>query len=93
MTLTSVEFDARVGDQGEILIPDHIREKQGLAAGSPLRVRITDRALSARLSERGVNEEEIQSISDLQIESRENVVAFLLAEGAFSATRKTRARR
>lgn len=82
MSFTSVEFEALLGDDGEIVVPPPLRELHGLGKGSALRVRLTERSLSDRLRERGVSDEEIRRISDLQLESRDRVIAFLLSEGA-----------
>ncbi len=78
----SFEFTANVGERGEIAIPYTLVEDYGLKPGTRVHVRVTDHALSERLNERGITEEEIQRIAALQLESREQVVKFLLSEGA-----------
>ena len=81
-SLKSFEFTANIGEHGEIAIPDALLEDHGLKPGTRVHVRVTGHALSERLHKRGVTEEEIQHIAALQLESREQVVKFLLSEGA-----------
>ena len=45
-------------------------------------VRLTAKALSAELKASNVSEAEIERIGSLQLESRDQVVKFLLSEGA-----------
>jgi bifunctional DNA-binding transcriptional regulator/antitoxin component of YhaV-PrlF toxin-antitoxin module len=78
----SFEFTANVGEHGEVVIPDSLLEDHGLRPGTRVHVRLTDHALSEQLHKRGVTEEEIQRIVALQLESREQVLKFLLSEGA-----------
>lgn len=47
-----------------------------------LRVRLTSKVISSALKLKDVTEEEIERIGALQLEKREQVVKFLLTEGA-----------
>ena len=55
--------------------------------GSRVTIRLTDGVVSNQLRERRVTEDEIEHISSLQLELRENVIRFLEAEGALSNDR------
>ncbi len=75
----SVEFEARIDDGGQIHIPDHIAKELGTDS---VHVRLTVKAISSELKQRNVSEDEITRISNIQLESRDQVVKFLLSEGA-----------
>jgi|SRR6185369_7485210 len=75
-----VEFDAEVGADGTIRIPENLRAR--IPADGRIVVRMTSGAIDAPLRERGVTEDEIEQIAAMQREERESVTGFLLAEGA-----------
>ncbi len=66
-------------------IPASFVSALGLSPGSRVAVRVTEERLAERLRERGVTEEEIDSIAERQLDSRENILAFLGAEGSVDA--------
>jgi bifunctional DNA-binding transcriptional regulator/antitoxin component of YhaV-PrlF toxin-antitoxin module len=88
----SCEFTSTIGEKGEIVIPDTLLGDYGLQPGTRVHVRLTDHALAARLRERGITEDEIQRIAGLQLESREQVVKFLLSESALHGVKDVRQR-
>lgn len=78
---SSNEFEARIGDDGKIAVPDELRKS---LAGKRLHVRLYSEEVSAPLRSRGVTEEEIDHIADAQLEAREQVVKFLSSEGSLA---------
>lgn len=78
----SAEFEAEVEDGGKIHIPVPIASEMDLRPGVKLQVRVSTAALSSALKMRQVTEEEIEQIAGIQLEPREQVVKFLLSEGA-----------
>ncbi|MFN0156526.1 MAG: AbrB/MazE/SpoVT family DNA-binding domain-containing protein [Bacteroidota bacterium] len=82
MHTKSVEFEARVGDDGTIRLPVPVVDLLGIQPGTKLQVRVSSTELSAALNGRQVTEEEIGRIAALQLEPREQVVKFVLSEGA-----------
>lgn len=76
----ATEFISVVDEQGRISIPeDVLRQVEGR-----VHVRLSPVHLSAQLHEKGVSEEEVEHLGAVQLESREQVVKFLLSEGALS---------
>lgn len=91
----SVEFETVIDEDGRITIPPNLLEQVDTGRRRKISVRLTSASLTRTLKERGVTEDEIERIGDLQLEPREQVVKFLLTEGAFSdhpAMRKRAAR-
>ena len=82
MRAAAAEFDAVIGPGGTIAVPEEIVARIG--PGARLRVRLTGAALASALGSRGVDAEEMDTIAALQRESHEQVLAFLLAEGALA---------
>ncbi|HEX9656205.1 MAG TPA: hypothetical protein VGB89_04725 [Bacteroidota bacterium] len=87
MKKPSMEFEAYLGQNGEVAVPKTVLE-QLKGKNRRVRVRITDAELSDRLRTKGVEEEEIDRIASLQMESRSQVIAFLLSEGQLRGVRK-----
>jgi hypothetical protein len=85
----SVEFEARIDGSGKITVPGSVAKEFRRTPGA-VHVRLTTHAVGDELRERDVKEEEIERVSKVQLESREQVVTFLLSEGAL---RKSRMRR
>ena len=83
-----LELDVRVESDGTATIPARHLERLRIGPGSRLRVKLIPRKLSRELVHRGVTEEEIDQIGSLQLEPRENVVAFLSSEGTLMADKK-----
>lgn len=77
----SVEFEASIDASGKITIPKDISTELGVG---PVHVRLTAKSINAELKQLKVSEEEIERIGSLQLESREQVVTFLLSEGALN---------
>ena len=78
---TSVEFDALLDESGRIVVPESLVGDLKKNPGS-LHVRVTTKAISSDMQRRGINEDEIGRISSIQLEPREQVIKFLLSEGA-----------
>jgi antitoxin component of MazEF toxin-antitoxin module len=78
----SIEFDARIPDSGELVIPTQVLERLIDRSGSRVHIRVSNSSLSAELKKRNVTEEEIEHIAQLQLEPKENVVKFLETESA-----------
>ncbi len=71
------EFDALIDDDGRITVPLEMAKH---FAGRKLHVRLHREEISAGLREKDVTEDEIERIARVQLESREQVVKFLLTE-------------
>lgn len=74
----SNEFEALIDDDGRITVPVEIAEQ---FAGRRLHVRLHREEISVGLREKRVTEEEVERIARVQLESREQVLKFLLGEG------------
>lgn len=88
----SVEVEAEVAGAGTLKVPPGALERLTLKKGTMVQVRITTRRLSKALKDKTVTEEEIERISGLQLEPRENVTRCLTAEGALASVRTFRMR-
>ena len=88
----SIEFEAILDESGKIAVPESVSDEFGI--GGAIHVRLTAKAISSELKSRNVSEEEIERIGSIQLESREQVVRFLLSEGALEkkAERKRKSR-
>jgi hypothetical protein len=85
------EFDAVIGADGVIRVPaDILRTIDG---DGRMRVRLTPVVIAEELERRNVTHEEVERIASLQLESRSQVIAFLMAEGALARGRVKPARR
>ena len=91
----SLEFEAKIDPQGVLAVPKEVLERLTVKEGSKVTVRVTAEKISDALRKRTVTEDEIDRISRLQMEPRENVVTFLTAEGALANNRSfvTRAKK
>ncbi len=78
---TSVEFEGAIDGRGSIRVPDEVLKHFPAGTRANVHVLLTGRRISSALRIRGVTEEEIRRIGSLQLESREQVVRFLLSEG------------
>ena len=78
---TSVEFEGSLDETGKITIPNHLIGDLKRNAGA-MHVRLTSKALSSELQRHRVSEEEIERMCNMQRESREQIIKFLLSEGA-----------
>jgi hypothetical protein len=91
MKTESAEIDLKVTDGGDLVIPAGVLNRLNLRRGEKVHIRVTTSKLSGELKRRNVTEEEIQRITALQLEPRENVIKFLSTESSFS--RKARFKR
>ena len=78
----SIEFIGVIGDDGRLSVPPEIL---GQVDGR-VHVRLGPVHQSSLLREKGVSEEEVDHIGAVQLESREQVVKFLLSEGVLNNT-------
>lgn len=85
---TVIEFDSTIEADGTITVPGEILARARTEFGHKVRVRLLDRKEAAVLRERKIGDEEIESIARLQLESREQVVKFLMSEGALVGSKK-----
>ena len=85
-TYPAVEFEAIVTPDGMIAVPSTMLKN--LPSGVPLTVRITEGTVSDSLRARGVTEDLVERVAELQLERWEHVVAFLEAEGALAAVKR-----
>ncbi len=79
------EFEAIIEDDGSLRLPKELQQK--MLPGATVIVRLVEGHLTSMLRSRGVTEEEIETISRLQMEQRGDVIRFLETEGAFSSNR------
>ncbi len=78
------EFEALIDEEGNIAVPpDLLRE----LVGRKLHVRIQKREVAAALQEKSVTEDELARLARIQLEPREQVIKFLLSEGALKSNR------
>lgn len=89
----SVQFEGSIGEDGRIPVPAEFLERLQDAALAKIHVRLTGNRLHGALKQRQVSEEEIEAIGKLQLESRDQVVRFLLSEGSLSSRTKSRSRK
>ena len=76
---TGDEFDAVIEPNGKISVPHDIAQRFG---AKRVHVRLQAEEVTTELKSRGVTEDEIEQIAAMQLEPREQVVKFLLSEGA-----------
>ena len=89
---SSVEFETILDQSGKIVVPQSVLKEFGKHSGA-IHVRLTAKALSSELKASNVSEEEIERIGSLQLESRDQVVKFLLSEGALVKSGRKRMQR
>ena len=77
----SIEFEGVVDEHGKIAVPTAVLAGLDRKSRSTLHVRLTSKVISTALSKNNVTEEEIDRIGGMQLETREQVVKFLLSEG------------
>ena len=81
---SSNEFEALIDDDGKIAVPPQLRKQFD---GTKLHVRLHKEEISGALRSMHVTEDEVERISIVQLESREQVIKFLLCEGVFAKDR------
>jgi hypothetical protein len=84
----SVKFSTALSDDGTLRVPEELAKIAGLTSGALFEVRLTRKTVSDRLKRLGVTEREIDTIGAVQLSSRDQVVGFLLAEGAFRGVKR-----
>ncbi len=77
-----MEFEGVIDGDGKIQVPRPIIEQFGKSGQTKLHVRLSAHAIHSALKTNDVSEEEIEQIGRLQLESRDQVITFLLSEGA-----------
>jgi len=82
----AVEFEAVVTPDGMIAVPPALLKN--LPSGAPVTVRLTEGTVSNSLRARGVTEELVEQVAELQLERREHVIAFMEAEGVLASDKK-----
>ena len=92
MKTESAEFGAKVTDSGNLVIPAGVLNRLNLRRGEKVHIRVTTSRLSSELRRRNVTEEEIERITALQLEPRENVIKFLATESSFSRKARFKSR-
>jgi hypothetical protein len=88
----SVEFEGTINQYGNIAVPQAVLDDFGGKSREKIHVRLTGRVISSKLRERRVKEEEIERIAATQLESRDQVLKFLLSEGALRYNKGIRRR-
>ncbi len=76
------DFETVIGADGRIEVPGGILSRPGTQPGSRVRVRLVAAGIAKALERRNVTAGEVDRIAAVQLEPREQVIAFLLAEGA-----------
>ncbi len=85
--LRTAEFEATVGKDGSLSIPGPLLESLGLEEGVKVSVRITGKRATTLLKRGSVTNDEIDRIAGMQLEPTDQVVKFLLSEGALKTRR------
>lgn len=86
---SAVEFEAVIDHEGKIAVPVRVAKQWG---GKKLHVRLMTSEISDALREKSVTEEEVEQIAALQLETREQVITFLMSEGSLRNRRAFRQR-
>ncbi|OGU28806.1 MAG: hypothetical protein A2X67_09670 [Ignavibacteria bacterium GWA2_55_11] len=85
-------FTLTIREDGSVVIPASVLRRMGFDPGQRMSVRVTALALSEELEQRGVGEDEVDRISETQMEPRENVLKFLASEGRLKGDKAFRSR-
>jgi hypothetical protein len=88
-----VEFETTIGRDGTLRVPAAIVRALREGAGQRVRVRLTSKVIADGLGRVGVTEQEVERVAAIQREPREQVITFLLSEGALVPQRPPSARR
>jgi len=76
------DFTGVLDGDGKIAVPDALRKALTESGAGKIHVRVSPVTVNAVLKTQGVTEEEIDHLCNAQLETREQVVKFLLSEGA-----------
>lgn len=79
------DFETVIGADGKIQVPGGVLSRAGTGPGSRVKVTLLPAGIAKALERRNVTAAEVDRIAGLQLESREQVIAFLLAEGSLPA--------
>ncbi len=90
MNKESVEFDLKAVPNADVVVPKSVLHRLNIRKGTMVHVRLTAMQLTGKLRKRNVTEEEIERISALQLEPRENVVRFLATESVLAGNKRFR---
>jgi len=88
----SVEFDSIIDNEGKITVPSSLLDQFRKRSPAKLRVRLSGHVIAAELTRKNVSEEEIERVGALQLESRDQVVKFLLSELALQGNKRFKRR-
>jgi bifunctional DNA-binding transcriptional regulator/antitoxin component of YhaV-PrlF toxin-antitoxin module len=86
------DYESAIAEDGTVVVPASYLRTLGLSPGDRVEVRVTEKVVSAALRKRGVTAEEVDEIGNRQLEGREQVLAFLSAEGSLSGNKRARVR-
>lgn len=78
------EFEGVIDEAGRITVPPGLAKR---FASRKIHVRLHAREIAKNLQKNNVTEGEVEQIANLQLESREQVIKFLLSEGALQGSR------
>lgn len=90
MKRSTLEFKLRLSPDGTLAVPAGPLAPLGAKPGALVHVRISPPDIAADLQSRGIAFEEIERIALVQAEPADNVMRFLLAEGALGSQRGKR---
>jgi hypothetical protein len=79
----TVEFEALIDAEGKLVVPANVVAMLGNIGDGRVHVRITSGALDRRLRSKGITEDELDRIAAMQLESRDQVMKFMLTEGGW----------
>ena len=80
------DFHTTVDPDGCIRIPASYITERGFGRGAKVAVRVTELVLSEDMRQKGISEEEVETIGGIQLEAREDVLTFLASEGVLSGS-------
>jgi len=78
-----VEFEAELTPDGSIAVPARLR--QHILPDAQVTVRITAGIVPGSMRKRGITEEIVERVSELQLEERDHVLEFFGTEGALAS--------
>ncbi len=79
-----LDFEAVIGGDGRIEVPGEVLHRLPANRPSRVRVRLMPAVLAAALERKNVTVEEVERIASVQLESQQQVISFLLAEGTLA---------
>ena len=88
----SIVFESEVDAAGTVQFSRSVGSELRLREGAKVTVRIVGGVLSPALARRGVTDDEIERIGNVQLEERDQVTMFLESEGVLVRNRSFRQR-